>query len=271
VTGFLARRQHLETVGSTNDVVRDWLAAGVPEVCLATADEQTGGRGRDGRSWIAPAEAGLLASLGFRPTWLAPDRVWQLAAVVSMAMTRACEDVASLPPGTVRLKWPNDLVVVGSGPDARVQKLAGVLGESDGLGTDTPRVVVGIGVNGDWPADSFPADLAGSMTSLQELAGQSIDHEAVLDGFLAELEPAIEALRAGAFDGETWSARQATTDREVELVDPGGASSTVRAVGVDPATGALLVADTAAPSGRRAIVAGEIRHVRLAPPARVGV
>ena len=67
MTEFLARRERFARVGSTNDVVRDWLAAGTPEVCLAVADEQTAGRGREGRTWVAPPGAALLLSLGFRP------------------------------------------------------------------------------------------------------------------------------------------------------------------------------------------------------------
>lgn len=268
MTGFLARRQHFTSVGSTNDVVRDWLANGTPEVCLATADEQTAGRGREGRSWVAPAGGAVLASLGFRPTWLAPDRAWRLAAVVSMAMARAAEEAASLPAGTVRLKWPNDLVAAGGGDTTSLRKLAGVLGETDGLGTEDPRVVVGIGLNGDWPAAEFPRDLASTMTSLQELAGLSIDHDAVLDAFLTELEPAVDGLRAEMFDGEAWAARQATTGHDVDLVLPDGRSSTVRAVDVDRETGALLIAD--GPDGRRPVVVGEIRHVRLADRAGTG-
>lgn len=271
--GFIARRQQLATVGSTNDVVRDWLAAGVPEVCLATAEEQTAGRGREGRSWTAPRGAALLASLGFRPTWLAPDRVWRLAAAVSLAMADACETVAVLPDDVIRLKWPNDLVVEDSHRKATsgVRKLGGVLGESDGLGTDDPRVVVGIGVNTDWAPSDFPAELVNTMTSLQALAGGSIDQEALLDAFLADLEPSIDALRLGIFDAEAWTRRQLTTDREIELIAPDGASSTVRAVGVDPDTGALSIADDTAPSGQRAVLVGEIRHVRLAGRSGVGV
>ena len=64
-------------------------------------------------------------------------------------MADAAEEVAGLAPGTIRLKWPNDLVVEG---DGGVRKLAGVLGETDGLGTDDPRAVVGIGINADWRA-----------------------------------------------------------------------------------------------------------------------
>ena len=64
---FIARRERFAVVGSTNDVVREWLAGGTPEVCLAVADEQTAGRGREGRTWTAPAGGALLLSLGFRP------------------------------------------------------------------------------------------------------------------------------------------------------------------------------------------------------------
>lgn len=272
MTDFLARREHFPVVGSTNDIVRDWLAAGMPEVCVAIADQQSRGRGREGRSWVAPSGAALLLSVGFRPTWLAPERAWRLAACVSMAMADAAEVVADLPGGTIRLKWPNDLVAVTSDGYGAVRKLAGVLGESDGLGTDDPRVTVGIGVNGNWPADDFPPDLATSMTSLQALSGaRPIDHEVLADAFLARLEREVGALRCDRFDVAAWSERQVTTGREIELIGPDGAVTTVRAEGVDPATGALIVEDRAAPDGRRAVVVGEIRHVRLPAVASAGV
>ncbi len=108
---FLARQERFASVGSTNDVIRAWLEAGTPEVCLAVADEQTAGRGRDGRSWTAPPGAGLLLSVGFRPTWLEPERAWRLAAIVALAMAEAAEAVGGLRERSIRLKWPNDLVV----------------------------------------------------------------------------------------------------------------------------------------------------------------
>src|SRR5438093_7602249 len=107
---FPSRLEWFDRVGSTNDVVAGWLRDGVPEGCVAAADEQTAGRGRNGRSWTAPAGAALLCSVGFRPTWLEPDRAWRLAAIVSLAMADAAEAEAHLEAGTIRLKWPNDLV-----------------------------------------------------------------------------------------------------------------------------------------------------------------
>ena len=107
----ISRLERFDVVGSTNDVVRRWLADGTPEVCVAIADEQTAGRGRDGRAWLAPPGSALLLSLGFRPVWLAADRLWRLAAVVSLAMAEAGEAMTGVAGGTIRLKWPNDLVV----------------------------------------------------------------------------------------------------------------------------------------------------------------
>ena len=151
---FISRQERFDSVGSTNDVVRTWLAEGTPEVCLAVADEQTAGRGRDGRRWQAPPGTGFLCSIGFRPTWLAPDRAWRLASIVSLAMADAAEEVGGLTDRSVRLKWPNDLVIEAG---SEVRKLGGVLGETIGLGTPDPRVIIGIGVNADWAAADFPA------------------------------------------------------------------------------------------------------------------
>ncbi len=213
---------------------------------------------------MAPPGAALLLSLGFRPAWLAPDATWRLAAIASMAMAESAEAAAGLTPGTIRLKWPNDLVVEGPG-SVGVRKLAGVLGETDGLGGPDPRVVVGLGLNADWPAADFPPDLAASMTSLREIAGRRpIANAVLLAGFTYRLATAVEALRdAGRFDAATWADRQLTTGRTVRIERPDGAE-TVHALGVDPATGALVVADARVPGGERRVVVGEITHVRVA-------
>jgi BirA family transcriptional regulator, biotin operon repressor / biotin---[acetyl-CoA-carboxylase] ligase len=271
VAGFLARQEHFAVVGSTNDVVRSWLADGTPEVCLAVADTQTAGRGRDGRTWLAPTGSALLLSLGFRPSWLAPSQVWRLAAAVSLSMAEAAEAIAGLPRGAISLKWPNDLVT--SAADG-MRKLAGVLGETDGLGGPDPRAIIGIGLNTDWARADFPPALAATMTSLREVSGGPVDHVALLEGFLSRLEARIDALRGGRFDVGGWAGRQLTTGHDIEVIAPDGAETTVRALGVDGATGALVVEDPTVPGGVRQVVVGEIRHVRVClatAPAGAGV
>jgi len=294
---FLARVERFASVGSTNDVVRGWLHDGTPEVCLAVADQQTSGRGRLGRTWQSPTGAALLLSLGFRPTWLAPDRTWRLAATVAMAMCDAAEDAAGLPIGAIRLKWPNDLVIVAGGPGSllmgemtpataaallgaplELRKVAGILGESDGLGTADPAVVVGIGINADWAADAFPSDLAPSMTSLRAAAGRPVDREDLLDGFLDRLGGRLAALRAGFFDIATWAERQALTGHLVRLDGypagdaaelPGDAAELpgdgeLIVDGVDGASGGLVVRSPSVDGDPVIVHAGEVVHVRLA-------
>jgi BirA family transcriptional regulator, biotin operon repressor / biotin---[acetyl-CoA-carboxylase] ligase len=260
-TPFFSRQERFASVGSTNDIARTWLAEGVPEVCLAVADEQTAGRGREGRPWQAPVGAALLLSLGFRPAWLAPERTWRLASTVSLAMADAAEEIAGLPDRMIRLKWPNDLVVETD----EVRKLAGVLGETDGLGSGDPKVVIGIGINADWAAADFPPHLAQGMTSLREASkGRPIDLALLLDAFVSRLEVRVEALRGGRFDLADWVDRQLTNGRLVRIQHPDGSGEVVRALGVDTLTGGLAVEDPAAPGGERLIVSGEIRHLRLA-------
>jgi len=254
-----ARLEWFERVTSTNDVVAGWLRDGVAEPCVAVADEQSAGRGRNGRTWTAPPGSSLLCSVGFRPTWLQPDHAWRLAAIVSLAMAEAAESSIGLPPGTIRLKWPNDLVIE---TDA-VRKLGGVLGETDGLGTDDPRAVIGLGLNADWQRPDFPPELADSMTSLAEATGgRAVDRRHVLEAFVATLGLYLDALRAGGFDAHAWVARQLTNGRLVRLDLPGARFRTVTATGVDPETGALLIAD-ADDGTERAVLVGEIRHLRL--------
>ena len=132
----------------------------------------------------------------------------------------------------------------------------------------SPRVIVGIGLNADWAADRFPVDLAATMTSLRAASGgRPIDPILLLDGFLSRLEARIEALRAGRFDVGDWAVRQLTTGRLVRLEGHAHVAEDRLAVGVDPATGALLVADATVPGGERAIHAGEVTRIRLAEAA----
>lgn len=117
---------------------------------MAVADRQTAGRGRLGRSWVAPPGGSLLVSVLLRPAL--PLEHWHL--VTMTAGLAAAEAVRRLTDGAVapRLKWPNDLVVQGG-------KLAGILAERA-----DDALVVGMGLNVDWPA--VPDELVGIATAI---------------------------------------------------------------------------------------------------------
>ena len=238
--------------------MREWLEGGEPEVCVAVADHQTAGRGRQGKEWIAPNGSALLLSAGFRPKGLLPRHAWRLGAIVALAMRDAAEEVAGLKDGTIWLKWPNVLVAVVE--HRGVVKVAGVLGESVSSPRRVQSAVIGIGINGNWKAADFPWLLAATMTSLRQLSGnRPIDHGALLDAFLARLEPRYAALLDGKFDAAGWTVTQITTGRQV-VVDVGGESIFGTATGVDPESGALLLDDG---KGEHVIDSGEVTRCRV--------
>lgn len=257
-TPFVARIERFGAVESTQEIVGGWLGGGVPEVCVAVADVQRRGRGRHGRAWEVPSGAGLLVSCGFRPTWLGASSGWRLVAAAALAMADAAEEVAGLRDGTVGLKWPNDLVAEGA--NGALLKLAGVLAETTGDGTALATAVVGTGMNVQWERAAFPATFAAAMTSLSELSGRPVDRDALLEAFLARLETRHEALRLGRFDAGGWSVRQRTTGRRL-TVEVGGAAIEGIGEGVDPATGALLLATD---DGVVRVDSGEVTRCRLA-------
>lgn len=258
---FPARLERFRAVDSTQRIVREWLDEGAEEVAIAVAGYQTAGRGRQGREWLAPMDKALLMSIGFRPPRLEARHAWRLAAVVSLAMRDAAEEAAGLKEGTLWLKWPNDIVAEGPRNNGLV-KVAGVLGESAMAGDLVQSAVVGVGINSDWRATDFPWAIAPAMTSLRELAGRRpIDNDALLDAFLARLEPRYEALNDGRFDAAGWSTAQVSTQRHVDVEVPNGSVSGT-ATGVDPESGALVVSGD---DGRaHTIDSGEVIRCRVA-------
>lgn len=173
--------------GSTNADLQVLAAAGAPDGIVLVADHQSAGRGRLDRTWTAPAGSSLLFSVLVRPD-LPPRALHLLTFATAVAASDACDAVAGVRP---RLKWPNDLVVAdATGTD---RKLAGILSESVVSGGDVSAVVIGTGLNVNWPAD-LPADLEATATSLNHLAGREVDREELLAAHLRGLEAILAEL-----------------------------------------------------------------------------
>jgi BirA family transcriptional regulator, biotin operon repressor / biotin---[acetyl-CoA-carboxylase] ligase len=220
-----APRVHFRLTDSTNERARELAAGEAPHGTLVTADEQSAGRGRQGRTWTAPPRSALLMSLVLR------ELRETLPLVGAVAV---CE---ALPLETA-IKWPNDIWV-------RRRKLAGILVEGR---PQEGWAVLGVGLN--VRAAEFPPELRETATSLR-LEGVDADVEDVLARVVEALErwlprPAAEVLAA-------WRARDALLGRPVRWANGSGVGR-----GVDE-KGALLV-DTA--GGRVALQAGEVHLLR---------
>ena len=145
-----------DQIGSTLDAAHA-LAPDAPSGTLVLADEQTAGRGQRGRRWASPAGAGIWLTLIERPTDARALDVLPLRCGLY-----AAEALASLAPGPVSVKWPNDLLV-----DER--KLAGILIETRWRGTAPDWVAVGFGVNVMAPAIPTRTGLRDGVTRLEAL------------------------------------------------------------------------------------------------------
>ena len=109
---------------STNDRLKELARAGAPEWTIVLADVQTGGRGREGRSWVSPA-GGLYLSILLRPRF-AQLGVLPLAAGVAVAETAAEHGVLA------ELKWPNDVRSPGASSPASSPRRRRVRAASNG-------------------------------------------------------------------------------------------------------------------------------------------
>jgi birA, biotin-[acetyl-CoA-carboxylase] ligase region len=160
-------RHHRRSLGSTNDLARELAAAGAPQGTVVTAAEQVAGRGRQGRSWTAPAGKALLYSAIVRPL---EQRHLVLPLAAPLAVAEAAEEVADV---SCAIKWPNDVWIEG-------RKCAGVLIEArpqDGW------AVIGVGLNVSIEPDEFPEELRETATSL--------DADATVDGALEALNGSL--------------------------------------------------------------------------------
>jgi BirA family biotin operon repressor/biotin-[acetyl-CoA-carboxylase] ligase len=223
------------------DLARDWLAVARPAELplLVIADEQTAGRGRQGRPWIAPAGSALLMSLAFRPNWLAPE---QATALVQLASVALCEAVAAqgIPTG---LKWPNDVLAPIAPDAAEWAKVAGILLETQLERSQISSVVIGIGVN---ISAAPPPDLTRyPATHLQAAAGREISRLALLRALLQRLDVWYGRLAAGNPTElyTAWRARLRTLGQPV-TIDLADGVLHGTAEDVD-ASGALFVRDRA--------------------------
>ena len=192
---------HHRVADSTNERAKALAAAGAPHGTLVTATEQTAGRGRQGRSWLAEAGAAVLMSVVLRP----PPEALPLAAAVA---------VAEAVPAETAIKWPNDVLVGG-------RKLAGILVEGR---PQEGWVVLGIGLNVSGIPDEV-GDIAASL--------EGADRDDVLHALLERLDARLSSPLDEVLD--EWRRRDALRGQAVRW--DGG---TGVAAGIDE-DGSLLV------------------------------
>ena len=233
-------RVHYRVTDSTNARARELAGGGAPHGTIVTAGEQTAGRGRQGRTWSAPAGRALLCSIVVR------DPVALLPLAAGVAVAEVAETAVAAVAGAeaaraeARLKWPNDVLVGG-------RKVAGILVEGR---PQEGWAVVGIGLNVALAPEDFP-------TELRERAGTlglvPADIEPTLSELLRRLEGWISVDAASLV--EAVRERDALLGLEVRWAGGRGVGA-----GIDAGGRLLVETDT----GTMALDAGEVHLI----PAR---
>jgi BirA family biotin operon repressor/biotin-[acetyl-CoA-carboxylase] ligase len=238
-----------EACESTNDLAGARAKAGAAEGLVVATERQSAGRGRLGRVWHSPAGENLYLSILLRP-WRPAPELPPLTLLAGAAVARALARLGFRP----RLKWPNDVQLVGSAPAGRAaRKVAGILTEMSSEGGRVGHVVVGVGLNVN--ALAFPPDLAARATSLRLAAGRAFERAAVLAAVLEELEPLYGdfAARGPESARAAWQPFAALGERC--RVSAPGADLEGTMLGID-ADGALRLRDDAGHIHR--VLSGEI-------------
>lgn len=250
----LARRgmvlRCFDHVPSTNAHLMDWAQNGAPHRAVVTAEWQSEGRGRRGRTWHAGLGSGLMFSLLWRSGRPAAE-LSGLSLAVGVVLVKTLRGLGLAHAG---VKWPNDILV----DDA---KLAGVLIELTGdmLGPSTAIIGVGVNVQG---GEALTGQVGQPVTDLRRHLGVVSRTDIFLD-LVSGLDAGLTLFEERGFSAfqEAWQDCHVHQDREVMIHSGKGEAIPGHARGVDE-HGALLL-ETA--TGLLRFHSGEVSLRAVAP------
>lgn len=226
------RLEFFEHLPSTNTHLLEQARLGAPHGTVVLTEWQTQGRGRRGRTWLAP----LGRSLAFSILWRSTRPVAELSGLSLAVGAIIAQTLREMGLAAVQVKWPNDLLV-------HEQKLAGVLIELSGDVLGPSAAVIGIGLNIEGSL-ALSDDVGQPVTDLTAHMGP-IDRNQVMVELIKALSDGLARFESSGFKDflATWNALHAYAGRSVSLLTGQGVSTQGQVVGVDE-TGALLLQTT---------------------------
>ena len=175
-----------ETIDSTNNYAKELATQGAPGNTFVIANQQTGGRGRMGRSFHSPEGKGLYLSMILRPQ----EEASELMHLTCAAAVAACDAVEATCGSRPGIKWTNDLV-------CNKQKLGGILTELGFNGSKLDYAIIGIGINCSHEQTDFPSELQDMATSLSLAYGNPITPQDLEPHLISALTKLSECLSKG--------------------------------------------------------------------------
>jgi BirA family biotin operon repressor/biotin-[acetyl-CoA-carboxylase] ligase len=204
-TRFIGQRTvYYRRLKSTIDVAKREARQGAAEGTVIIAGEQTGGRGRRGRSWLSPRGSIALSII------LYPDvaHLPSLIMLASLAVVNSIRAVTGLESG---IKWPNDVLING-------KKVCGILIESEVRGDKVDYSIVSPGINVNVKLADYP-EIAPTATSLAGEMGRDVSRRDIVHHLLVEVERLYLTLQAGGSVFEAWHDHLVMLGKEVQVTD----------------------------------------------------
>lgn len=204
-------------VSSTNDEVLSRLTKEAKGFIVCVANQQSAGRGRNGRVWQSPANSNIYLSVGFKLEQAEPSNISGLSLVSGVVLARFLRGLGLKP----SLKWPNDLLI-------KEKKLAGILLESRIRGNEA-YVIVGVGLNVMMPEgaslhiDQPWTDLRCSLDNKQLLSARGMERNRLVAGMVEFLMDGIVEYQSSGFESfqEDWESFDLLTGRDITVLVDG--------------------------------------------------
>lgn len=180
----------LESVDSTNNYAKNLAAMGAEHGTLVTADMQTAGKGRSGRTFCSPVGGSIYMSVILRP-----DTNMKTSQLITSCIAAAAADAVDIVCGTeVKIKWVNDLFLNG-------KKICGILTEAsinfENGGLD--YAVAGIGINLKSVKSTFPTELLDIVTSIEDETGVLPSRSRLIAEILKNIDDYMENIESRGF------------------------------------------------------------------------
>lgn len=250
-TEFIGRQMsYYDRITSTNSVAKELTTKQDPQILhgmVVVAEEQTGGTGRLGRSWISPG-GGIWTTIILKPK-IPIDRLFMLTMVGSIAIVRAIKKSTGI--GCL-IKWPND-IIIGS------KKVGGVLTELSAEGPVVHYCLVGIGIDVNISLKDLPPTIRDTVTSLNSELGHDVDRAMLLATLLREFELRYNLVETGEHESivREWKSLSCTLEHRVRI-HLGPRSFDGDAIDIDD-YGALIVRKDSGAVER--VIAGDCYHI----------
>lgn len=231
-----------KTLSSTNTVAKEMASKGVKEGTVIVAEEQTAGRGRQGKTFYSPSKTGVYMSIILRPK-ITAEQSLNITTASAVAVCKVIEEVCNRP---AKIKWVNDVYCDD-------KKVCGILTEAS-FGLESgyiEYVVLGIGINVKPPKNGFPDDINDIASYVTQIQTTDVRNKIIAKVIEYFWDYYLKLSEMTYFD--EYRKRNILVGRDVYILKSDNKVQ-AKAIGIDENCGLIVENE----NGRQILTAGEV-------------